>query len=129
MLDCRPNGVSEITIKTGPYCGVAAHMGSNNDTDNATLAMQACWLDAPIISLSNSCDIYCNALSQTTDELMNCLLQTFSRDKGNMAGVLCQRAGSSAGSQTARPLGFAKVVVLAEVLWIIAYCGLQHVRL
>jgi hypothetical protein len=56
---------------------------------------------------------------------MNCLLQTFSGNEENTAGVLCQKVGSSAGSQTARPLGFAKVLVLVEALW----SGLWHARL
>ena len=40
-------------------------MGNNNNTFNATLAMQACCLNVPIISLSDSCDIYCDAQNQT----------------------------------------------------------------
>ena len=36
---CRTNGVDEIQIKTGPYCGVATQIGANNNTLNATLAM------------------------------------------------------------------------------------------
>jgi hypothetical protein len=128
MSNCRTNGLSEIPIKTGPYCGVAAQIGSNNDTLNATLSMQACCLDAPIISLSNSCDIYCNALNQTTDQLMNCLLQIFGKNKGNTAGVLCQRAGSSGGtsggSRTGMPIGAVKAVVLVMALWGIVDSGM-----
>jgi hypothetical protein len=120
---CRADGIGEIQIKTGPYCGIATQIGANNNTINATLAMQGCCLGAPIISLSNSCDIYCNAVNQTTDQLMDCLLQLYGGSKGNTAGVLCQKDGSSIGSITAKPMGITKSIVLATLLWAITKAG------
>jgi hypothetical protein len=120
MPSCSTNSVGDIPINTGPWCGIAAQIGSNNETLNATRAMEACCRDAPIISLGGSCDIYCNALNQTTDELMNCLGQNFGANKGNTAGILCSRKGSNDGSKKVTPPRLAKVMGLAVVLWGIA---------
>ena len=60
-----PNRVEEIKIKSRPYYSIALRIGSNKETLNATSTMQSYCLNAPIISLSNSCDLHCNALNQT----------------------------------------------------------------
>lgn len=116
MSSCPPNSLADIPIKTGPWCGIAAQIGTKNTTLNATRAIQACCRDVPLISLSDSCDIYCNAINQTTDDLMNCLSQNFGADKGNTAGILCFRKGSSNRSKkVTRPL-LIKVVGLVAVV-------------
>ena len=109
---CPANTVAQIPIKTGPYCGVAVQIGSNNDILNATSAMQICCRDAPIISLSHSCDIYCNAWNQTIDQLTQCLLLNFGANKGDSSGILC----SSHSAAAARPHSASKIVVLVTVL-------------
>jgi hypothetical protein len=77
--------------------------------------MQACCHDAPVISFSGSCDIYCNALNQTTDELMSCLGQNFGANKGNTAGILCSRNGSKPMTKWGLSLPIAnKILELRE---------------
>ena len=115
--NCPTNSVGDITIKTGPWCGVSAQLGSTDVSLNATDAMRACCRDAPTISLSNSCAIYCNALNQTTDQLMLCLSQNFGRAEGNTAGVTCSRKGSSSGNNKVTPHGAAKLVGSVVILY------------
>src|SRR5262249_43305012 len=113
---CPTYTVSQIPIKTGPYCGVAVQIGSNDETANATRAMQACCHDAPIISFSNSCDIYCNAVGQSIEQLSSCLSLNFGADKGNTAGILCSSSAAAAAT-TVRPHIVAKAMILAVMLW------------
>jgi hypothetical protein len=75
--------------------------------------MQACCRDAPIISFGNDCDIYCNVVGQSTEQLSSCLSLNFGADNGNTAGILC----SSAPATTARQHSVAKAMILAVVLW------------
>jgi hypothetical protein len=88
---CWTNSVAEIRINmTTPYCGVAIQIGSNNTTEAATAAMKACCKSAPIIYIEDGCDIYCNIVDQSADQLSNCLIQSFGASKGNTAGVSCR---------------------------------------
>jgi len=110
---CPSNRVVDIPIKIdGGWCGVPVQIGAKNESVNATAAMQACCQGAPIISIENSCDIYCSALNQTTDQLISCLSLNFGALAGNSAGILC----SSGASPALKPYSSSKMVVLAIVL-------------
>jgi hypothetical protein len=73
--------------------------------------MQICCRDAPIISIENSCDIYCNTLNQTTEQLMQCLTLNFGANKGNSAGILC-----SLNSAAGRLHSASKTAILVTML-------------
>ena len=88
---------------------------------NATYALQAYCLDAPIISFSGSCDLNCNALNQTTDQLMDCLIRNFGANEKNTAGVSCSKKGSNNGFKSVTPPCIAKVIGLAAVLYGVAF--------
>ena len=75
--------------------------------------MKACCGAAPIISIESGCDIYCSAINQTTDQLMQCLGQQFGAVMGNTAGVLC----SPNAAAVVKPHGMVKMMVGAVVLW------------
>ena len=75
--------------------------------------MNACCGTAPIISIENGCDIYCSAINQTTDQLMQCLGQQFGAGKGNTAGILC----SPNAAAMVKPQGMLKIMVGVVVLW------------
>ena len=116
LLNCSTNSVASIPIRTGPWCGIAAQIGSKNVAINATYALQTCCHDAPIISLIGSCDLYCNALNQTTDQLMGCLIRNFGAEEKNTAGVLCSRKGSNDGFKNVTPPCITTVISLAAML-------------
>jgi hypothetical protein len=115
-LTCPTNSVATLSIQAGPYCGIAAQIGTRDEGVNTTSAMQACCGAAPIISLSSSCDIYCEAQNQTTSQLSACLVQNFGAAKGNTAGILCSASGTSMAVGV-QPFGVAKVLLVTLLVW------------
>lgn len=108
-----------LASKTEPYCG-AAFEGS---VTNATNVMRSCCKGAPITNpwdANDNCTAYCDAVGQTTTQLMNCI-DDLSRSFGNNLGMAECANGSN---QLLKLRGTSGGVFLAIVLGVSLFAAL-----
>jgi hypothetical protein len=114
---CTPQSVPALENMTHPYCGIPL-LGGPNDTNNVSAAMRACCLGANFIIPEDGCNIYCDVVGQTREQLMQCLSTNFGAVKGNTMGIPCS-------SEAAPPTrGFSKAMTVTAVLTMVIVASL-----